>query len=82
MSLIHALVCLRFIRQPAALEVSPCCIFHDFRDSDYDSSGPMHLRRSFYELVAFLEKRLKRMKARVRFFLHETETRWMRRGRV
>ena len=58
------------------------CIFYDFRDSDYDSGGAMHLRRSFYELVAFLEKRLKTMKARVRFFLHETETRWMQRGRV
>ena len=58
------------------------CIFYDFRDGDYDGPGPMRLRRTFYELVVFLEKRLKRMKARVRFFLHETETRWMRRGRV
>lgn len=48
------------------------CIFYDFSE-DGAQDGP--LRRSYHEIVFFLEKQLKRMRARVRFFLQETETR-------
>ena len=52
------------------------CIFYDFSDDEYAAAGPGNLRRTFHELVAFLDKRLLRMKARVKFFLKEADTRW------